>query len=105
MIDVERTRKLTSLIAVAGFLWSPASPVSADIMSECREEARLYEISPEQFDDYLDGCVLSRGGYTPAEAGEEYVTPPEAETGSSNMPAEPVSQESELVEVDANVTR
>ena len=71
MIDVERTRKLLSLIAAAGFLWLPASAVGADIMSECREEASLYGIPPEQFDDYIDGCVLSRGGgYAPAETGE-----------------------------------
>ena len=105
MIDVKQTRKLLLLIVATGFMWSPASPVSADIMNECREEATQYGVPPEQFDDYIDGCVLSRGGYSEAQSAGEYVPPPEAETDGSDLLAEPVLQESGAVEVDANVAR
>jgi len=41
--------------------------VQADTGTECRQEAELYGIPPEQFEEYVDGCVLSRGGYVAAE--------------------------------------
>jgi len=56
---------LVSLLAGAGVAVVSLS-VLANIEAECRQEAEDYGIPPEQMDDYVTGCVLSRGGnYTP----------------------------------------
>jgi hypothetical protein len=105
MIDVERTRKLVSLVTAAVLLWWSAAPVSADIMNECREEAKLYGIPPEQFDDYLHGCVQSRGGYAPEAEDQENAAAPAVEEGMDAVPADPGAQDGEIVEVDANAAQ
>ena len=57
--------------SLLGFLFSAAGlalvmqPVLAEPVGECRQEAESYGIPPEQFQDYVDGCVLSRGGHLP----------------------------------------
>ena len=53
-----------------------SSPVVANVETECQQEAEEYGIPPEQMEDYISGCVLSRGGYT-AEMTAEDPTPPE----------------------------
>jgi len=38
-----------------------AAFVFADPAGDCRQEALDYGISPEQLDDYINGCLASRG--------------------------------------------
>jgi hypothetical protein len=55
-------------------------PALASVESECRQEAGDYGIPPEQLEEYVTGCVLSRGGdYAPAAAVQDYTAPPEGE--------------------------
>ena len=62
-------------------------PALANVDAECRQEAEDYGIPPEQMDDYVTGCVLSRGGnYTqdpveqnPDPAVQDYTAPPEGD--------------------------
>jgi hypothetical protein len=42
-----------------------------DLEGECRNEAEYYGIPPEQRDEYVAGCVLSRGGAPAMPAMEE----------------------------------
>ncbi len=74
------TSLLVSLLAGAGVtVWS--LPVLANVDTECRQEAEDYGIPSEQMEDYVTGCVLSRGGnYTPDPA--DYNAPAEGETSN-----------------------
>ena len=54
------TRTLRCLLA--GGLLAAATTLLADPAAECRQEAQDYAIPPEQAADYIDGCILSRGG-------------------------------------------
>jgi len=50
------TSSLVSLVLLA----APALAGNPD--AECRQEAELYGVPQEQFEEYVTGCVLSRGG-------------------------------------------
>ena len=57
---------------LAGSLLAGVSPLLADPAAECRQEVQDYAIPPEQAADYIDGCILSRGGSLAPVASEEY---------------------------------
>jgi hypothetical protein len=58
-------------------------PVLASVSAECRQEAKDYGIPSEQLEDYVSGCVMSRGGdYAPDPAVQDYAAPPEGEVGN-----------------------
>jgi len=66
-------------------------PVSAGVEAECRQEAEEFGIMPELRNDYINGCIDSRGGVsTSASTEEDYVPPSESddtinlEAGSEN---------------------
>jgi hypothetical protein len=64
---------LVCLLAAPGIL-----PVAAaDLEQECRQEAEEYGISGEQVEDYVSGCIASRGGYAMETDVEAYIPPPE----------------------------
>lgn len=68
----------------------------AGIESRCHEDAETYGIPTEQLTDYIDGCILSMGGYPTAPpevdpgeaapAGDEELIPVEDEMGSEAVP-------------------
>jgi hypothetical protein len=100
MKKLQGTSLLVSLLAVAGVA-VVSLPVLANVDAECRQEAEEYAIPPEQMDDYVTGCVLSRGGnYTPAPVVEDpdpalqdYDAPPEGDvTNDAGMGGEDVPQ-------------
>ena len=51
----------------------------ASIQSQCAREAETYGIPPEQMAEYIDGCILSMGGYLP--------DPPQQDSGDFAAPA------------------
>lgn len=68
-----------SLLAGAG-LAVVSLPVLANVEAECRQESEDYGIPPEQQEDYITGCVLSRGGnYIPDPAVPDDSMPAETE--------------------------
>jgi hypothetical protein len=68
MKKIQGTPLLVTLLAGAGMA-VVSLPVPANVAAECRQEAEDYEIPPEQTEDYVTGCILSRGGeYTPEPA-------------------------------------
>jgi len=64
-------------------LMAGALPALASVSEECRQEAQDYGIPPEQMQDYVSGCVSSRGGdYAQDPAMPDYIAPPEGEVGN-----------------------
>lgn len=61
-------------LAVTGY----SAPASADDAGDCRQEALDYGISAEELDDYIDGCLASRGeSIADDTANIDYVPPDE----------------------------
>ncbi len=87
MKKLQGTPLLLSLLAGAGMA-VVCLPVPASVDAECRQEAEEYGIPPEQLEDYVTGCVLSRGGeYTPDPvvpdpSVQDYDAPPEGDAGN-----------------------
>jgi hypothetical protein len=76
------TPLLVSVLAAAGTA-VVSLPVLASVEAECRQEAEDYGIPPEQMEDYVTGCVLSRGGeFTPDPPVPDYNAPPEGEVSN-----------------------
>jgi len=70
---------LACLLAGVG-LTAVCQPVMANDETDCRQEAEEYGIPPEQLEDYVDGCILSRGGDdSPEPVVEDYNAPEEGE--------------------------
>jgi hypothetical protein len=87
MKKIQGTPLLVSLLAGAGMA-VVCVPLLANVDAECRQEAEDYGIPPEQLEDYITGCILSRGGnYVQEPVAEDYNTPVEAEDYTA--PAEP----------------
>jgi hypothetical protein len=67
------TALLIPLLLGAGMLTFVQSAHS-DVNTECYKEAQHYGVSPELVDEYVEGCMQSRGGYSDAAVVEEYVS-------------------------------
>ena len=83
MKKIQGAPLLVSLLAGAGVAVLSLT-VLANVDAECRQEAEEYAIPPEQLEDYVTGCILSRGGnYAEEPVVEDYTAPeePEASTG------------------------
>jgi len=66
------------LVALSATGYTASTPAYA--AGECRQEAIDYGISPELVDDYVNGCMASRGELTTDEAVDmEYMPPVEAQ--------------------------
>jgi len=75
------TRALRCVLAVG--LLSAAATLLADPAAECRQEVRDYAIPPEQAAQYIDDCILSRGGLPEPDAGD--ASDPAADDASTPM--------------------
>jgi len=79
---LQGTALLVSLMSGTGLVFT-GLPVLASIDAECRQEAEDYGIPPEQLEEYVTGCVLSRGGdYVEDPAVQEYTAPQEDASGN-----------------------
>ena len=58
------------------FLISGSQAVSAGVEADCRQEAEDYGIMPELRDEYISGCIDSRGGISISVSAEEDNVPP-----------------------------
>lgn len=74
---------LTMMVLVGtGWAVTPAGQIT--IESQCHEEAENYGIPPEQLNDYVDSCILSRSGLLPSfpqDVSSEFPPPEEAVIG------------------------
>ena len=76
------------LVTLAGTLGSTG--VSANAASDCRQEAKDYDVSPEQLDDYINGCMASRGEYIAEDVNEMDYVPPDESLDQEEEPQESV---------------
>jgi len=63
------------LVTLAGTCYSVTA--SADAAGDCRQEALEYDIPAEQLDDYVNGCLASRGELIVEIGAEMDYTPPD----------------------------
>jgi hypothetical protein len=75
--------RLMPYLLAGAILALTGSVVVADVVQDCRAEIGMYGIPPEQAEDYVQGCIQSRGGY-PAAAGQ----PETADSGTDGAPDE-----------------
>jgi hypothetical protein len=101
MKKLQGTVLLVSLMAGAGLLVS-GLPALASVTEECRQEAQDYGIPPEQLQDYVSGCVSSRGGdYAQEPAMPDYLAPPEGEVGNDAGMGSDYAQEPAMPDYNA----
>jgi hypothetical protein len=101
MKQVHLYGRIFQLLITGSVLATFVPPLMADPSVECRAEAKEYAIPPEQSEDYVRDCILSRGGELAPAAGvedmpvpgtdDEEIPPPQAEDMTeSDMPADPL---------------
>ena len=74
-----------------------ASSVSADTVSDCRQEALDYGIATEGLDDYIDGCLASRGELIDGDTADmEYVPP--VETNETDDLPDPQTDDTDVAQ-------
>ena len=91
------------LVTLTGTVYSTST--SANAASDCRQEATDYGIADEQLDDYVTGCLASRGELYAEETPDmEYAPADEAvemdDTAPDEMVAEEELQESSMQDGD-----
>ena len=64
---------LCAMLAGTGLTTS----VSADTASDCRQEAQDYGVAAEGLDDYINGCLASRGELIDSDIADMDYVPPE----------------------------
>jgi len=73
-----RTATLVVHVSMVMCLTCVVQSVSAGVEEECRQEAEDFGVMPELLDDYINGCIYSRGGVSTSDSAEEdYVSPTE----------------------------
>jgi hypothetical protein len=73
------------------------APVSADAVSDCRQEAQDYGIHAEGVDDYVEGCLASRGELiVEEEVAVDYMPPEEVDR-------EPAVEEETSMDIESPV--
>ena len=83
---IRSTTFVVSMLTVLG-LTAAAQPVSAGVEAECRQEAEDYEVMPELLNDYINGCIESRGGASTSSSVEkDYVPPSESDDTNNPVP-------------------
>lgn len=65
MNKIRSTTFVLSVLMVLG-LTAAVQPVSAGVEAECSQEADDYGVMPELRNEYINGCIESRGGTSPS---------------------------------------
>ncbi|MGB5718184.1 MAG: hypothetical protein WBN81_13970 [Gammaproteobacteria bacterium] len=81
------TTTLVVPVLIVMCLTCAAQPVSAGVEAECSQEAEDFDVMPELRDDYIAGCIDSRGGTSISDNAEEDYVPP-SEFDEMNNPEE-----------------
>ena len=84
MNKIRSTTFVLSMLMAFG-LAATVKPVSAGVEAECRQEAEDYEVMPELRNDYINGCIESRGGASASGSIEQVDSQP-SESVDSQLP-------------------
>ena len=87
MNKIRSTTFVLSLLMVLG-LAATVQPVSAGVETECRQEAEDYGVMPELLNDYINGCIESRGGTSTSSSVEQVDLQPSESDDTSNPVAD-----------------
>ena len=88
------TTTLLSSLLVALSATAYTASASANAAGECRQEAVDYGISEELVDEYVNGCLASRGELMIDDVGDtEYVPPAEPEDEQVLLEEPPMGDE------------
>ena len=93
MNKIRSTTFVLSVLMVLG-LAAIAQPVSAGVEAECRQEAEDYEVMPELRNEYINGCIESRGGTSTSSS----VEPVDLQPSESDDTSNPVADSENLAE-------
>ena len=93
MNKVYSTNFVQSVLMVLG-LAAAVQPVSASVETECRQEAEDYGVMPELSNDYVNGCIESRGGASTSSSVEKDYEPASESDDANN----PVSENENVAE-------
>jgi len=86
---MNKIRSITFVLSVSMVLGLAAivQPVSAGVEAECRQEAEEYGVMPELRNDYINGCIESRGGTSTSSSVEQVdVQPSESDDTRNPVP-------------------
>jgi hypothetical protein len=79
MSKISRTIFVAPMLIALGVV-ATIQPVSASVEAECRQEAKDYDIAPELSEEYINGCIDSRGGESaPESINQDYVPPADSD--------------------------
>jgi hypothetical protein len=87
MNKIHRTTFVVPVLIVLGIA-AMVQPVSASVEAECRQEAEDYGVMPELRDEYIKGCIDSRGGASTPSSVEGGDVPPSESVDTSNSGAD-----------------
>ena len=93
------------LVTLAGIVFSTS--VSANAASDCHQEATDYGIADEQLDDYITGCLASRGELYAEETPDMEYAPADEAVEMDDAPPDEVVEGEEMQESstqDSDVT-
>ncbi len=74
MNNIYSSNLVLSVLMVLGLV-AAVQPVSASVEQECRQEAADYGVMPELSNDYVNGCIESRGGASTSSSVEKDYEP------------------------------
>lgn len=80
-----RTTALVAPVLMVMCLTCVVQPASAGVEAECRQEADDYGVMPELVDDYITGCIDSRGGMDISAGVEDYYVPSSEPDETNNL--------------------
>lgn len=80
------TTPVVSVLMVMS-LAAAIQPVSAGVEAECSQEAEDFGVVPELRDDYINGCIDSRGGVSTSAIADENSVPPSESDDMINLEA------------------
>lgn len=89
--DLNMNNNITTVsfvsVLMVMFLIAGSQAVSAGVEAECRQEAEDYGIMPELRDEYISGCIDSRGGVSVSVSAEDDLVQPAGSNDGSNLEA------------------
>ena len=93
MNKIRSTTFMLFVLMVLG-LAATVQPVSAGVEAECRQEAEDYGVMPELRNEYINGCIESRGGTSTSSSVEQIDVQPSESDDTSN----PVTESENVAE-------
>ena len=93
MNKIRSTTFVLSVLVVLG-LAANVQPVSAGVEAECRQEADDYGVMPELLNEYINGCIESRGGTSDSSSVEQV----DMQSSESDNTSDPVAGSENVTE-------